>query len=118
MVSHKHMAHKQIHRPAATVHMINYVSIVLWMQDGWLFTVTEESEGVPALVVPSHSFEFVEATTSITLHTVIGHYKIECTTYSQSPILDLCKYLYQGRTLVVSWLPGNPSQHPKGGGAH
>ena len=24
---------------------------------------------------------------------------------------------YQGRTLVVSWLPGNP-QYSKGGGAH
>ena len=24
----------------------------------------------------------------------------------------------QGRTLVVSWLPGNPPQHSKGGGAH
>ena len=24
----------------------------------------------------------------------------------------------QGHTLVVSWLPGNPPQHPKGGGAH
>ena len=26
--------------------------------------------------------------------------------------------LLQGRTLVVSWLPGNPPQYSKGGGAH
>ena len=32
-------------------------------------------------------------------------------------IMCVCvHYYYQGRTLVVSWLPGNPPQHLKGEG--